>query len=133
MAAMDISRRSFRLSLRKITAGIAVFGGALFGLATPAFAHDCFNPNKTIGAGSKGVVTLDANGNEESFTPTGKGNGGFITIDANAVVPGVMVDIHIFGGNNGPKDGVAGPGVEKAGAKGCDGKGIDYAEACFGE
>jgi hypothetical protein len=99
----------------------------------PAFAHDCFNPNKTVGAGSNGVVTLDANGEEASFTPTGNGNGGFITIDANAVAPAVVVDVKTFGGNKGHgQDGVAGPGAEKAGARACDGKGIDYIEACFG-
>ena len=114
-----------------VGAGVAITVSTLW--AAPAFAHDCFNPNKTTGAGSKGVVTLDATGEEEGFTPTGKGNGGFITIDANAVVPGVVVDVYTFGGNKGPgKDGVAGPGAEKAGAKACDGKGIDYIEACFG-
>jgi hypothetical protein len=121
------------LNLRRITvgAGVAIAVSTLG--AAPAFAHDCFNPNKPIGAGSKGVVTLDANGEEESFTPTGNGNGGFVTIDANAVAPGVVVDVKTFGGNKGPgQDGVAGPGAEKAGGKGCDGKGIDYIEACFG-
>jgi len=120
------------MSLGKFTAGIAVFGGVVLGLAAPAFAHDCFNPTKPTGAGSKAIVVLDASGEAESFTPTGDGKGGFITIDANAVAPGVVVDIHTFG-NGGPKDGVVGPGAEKAGASGCDGKGIDYVEACFPE
>jgi hypothetical protein len=122
------------LNLRRISVGAGVaIAVSIFG-AAPAFAHDCFNPNKTVGAGSKGVVTLDAAGGE-TFTPAGngKGNGGFITIDANAVAPGVMIDVMTFGGNKGPgQDGVAGPGAEKAGAKACDGKGIDYVEACFG-
>ena len=117
--------------MRKLLVGGALTLVSVTGVAAPAFAHDCFNPNKTTGAGSKGVVTLDAEGNEVSFTPTGKGNGGFITIDATALGAG-MLDVHIFGGNKGPKDGVAGPGAEKAGAKACDGKGIDYIEACFG-
>ena len=122
------------MNLRRISvgAGVAITVSILW--AAPAFAHDCFNPNKTVGAGSKGVVTLDATGEEESFTTTGNGNGGFITIDANAVAPGVMVDVKTFGGNSGPgHDGVAGPGAEKAGDKACDGNGIDYIEACFGE
>ena len=118
--------------MRKLLVGGALTLVSVTGVAAPAFAHDCFNPTKTTGAGSKGVVTLDETG-DGSFTPTGpgKGKGGFITIDANALVPGVVVDVHSFG-NGGPKDGVAGPGAEKAGAKGCDGKGIDYVEACFG-
>ena len=78
-------------------------------------------------------LPLDANGDEESFSSTGNGNGGFITIDANAVAPGVVVDVKTFGGGKGAgHDGVAGPGAEKAGAKACDGRGIDYIEACFG-
>jgi len=118
--------------MRKILVGGLLAVAVVAGGATPAFAHDCFNPTKTTGAGSKGLVTLDATGGE-TFTPTGpgKGNGGFITIDASALVPGVVIDVKTFGGH-GPKDGVAGPGAEKAGAAGCDGKGIDYVESCFG-
>jgi hypothetical protein len=36
------------------------------GVAGPAFAHDCFNPNKKPGAGSIGTITLDAQGNDVS-------------------------------------------------------------------
>ena len=115
---------------RILVSGVLVLIG-LAAVAAPASAHDCFNAKKTVGAGSKTLVVLDSNGNEASVETTGNGNGGFVTIDANALVPGVVIDIHTFG-NHGPKDGVAGPGAEKAGAKGCDGKGIDYVEACFG-
>ena len=112
-----------------------IVGGALaLGvMAAPmvASAHDCFNPTKTTGAGSKTLVTLDAEGGE-TVTDTGNGNGGFVTVDANALVPGVVVDIHTFGDHGGGQDGVAGPGAEKAGDRACDGKGLDYIEACFG-
>lgn len=123
--------------MRKTLTGVLLALGVVVGGATPAFAYDCFNPTKTVGAGSKGLVTLDAS-RGETFTPAGhgngngNGNGGFITIDATALVPGAVLDIHVFGGQNGPKDGVVGPGAEKAGVKGCDGKGIDYVESCFG-
>ena len=41
-----------------------------------------------------------------------------------------LINIHVFGGaDGGPKDGVVGPGADHKGA--CDGKGIDYVEACF--
>jgi hypothetical protein len=119
--------------LRKFLVGGGLVLTSIAAVAAPAAAHDCFNPTKAPGAGSKGVVTLDANGNEVGFTQTGNGNGGFITIDAGAIQPGLSVDIHTFGGQSGPKDGTAGPGSDKAGAKACDGKGIDYADACFGE
>ena len=117
--------------MRRILIGGAIVLISVVGVAAPASAHDCFNPTKTTGAGSKTLVTLDSDGNEESVETTGSGKGGFVTIDANAVAPGVVVDIHTFG-NGGPKDGVVGPGAEKAGAKGCDGKGMDYVETCFG-
>ena len=119
--------------MKKLIAGGVL---ALGVMAAPmvASAHDCFNPTKTVGAGSKATVILDENGNEVDFVQTGNGNGGFITIDATAAIPGLMVDIHTFGqgDHGGGKDGVVGPGEEKAGAKGCDGKGIDYASVCFG-
>jgi hypothetical protein len=118
--------------MRRILIGGAIVLMSAVGVAAPASAHDCFNPTKTTGAGSKTLVTLDSAGNEVSVETTGSGKGGFVTIDATAIVPGVVVDIHTFG-NGGPQDGVAGPGAEKAGANGCDGKGIDYVETCFGE
>src|SRR5262245_58391409 len=121
-------------NMKKLIAGGAL---ALGVIATPfvASAHNCVNPTKTVGAGSKTLVTLDSEENE-TVTDAGHGNGtgGFVPIDANALVPGVVVDVHTFGSgeHGGGKDGVAGPGIEKAGAKGCDGKGIDYIDSCFG-
>jgi hypothetical protein len=99
------------------------------GVAGPAFAHDCFNPNKKPGAGSIGTITLDAQGNDVSADIT-KAHGGFITIDASAVgVPGVTtIDFHTAGNN--PHGVVGGPGSQKA-EHACDGRGIDYADACF--
>jgi hypothetical protein len=121
-------RRNIIVALLSVTVALAT--------TTSAFAHDCFNPNKTPGAGSKTTVVLAPNPDDDptAVITTGKGNGGFTTLDATAVgIPGVTtIDVHTFGNQKGPKDGEVGPGAEKAGAKGCDGKGVDYIEACFG-
>ena len=65
--------------------------------------------------------------------PNGKGGGRFLTIDATALGAGVY-DVHVFGGHNhgatgGPKDGVVGAQDHQP-KLGCDGKGIDYIDAC---
>jgi hypothetical protein len=104
---------------------------SLVGVAGPAFAHDCFNPNKKVGAGSSATVVLDAEGNEVSFTQTKNGNGGAITIDASALGAG-SIDIKTLGVGNNPHGVAGGPGSQKP-EHACDGKGIDYVSVCFGE
>jgi len=116
--------------MKKLLAGGALAVVSLVGAAGPAFAHDCFNPNKKVGAGSSATIVLDADGNEVSVTQTKNGNGGFFTVDATAVGVG-LVDIHTLGAGNNPHGVVGGPGSQKP-EHACDGKGIDYASACFG-
>jgi len=119
------------MSLRKMAAGIAVCGGVLFGLATPAFAHHCFNPNKPAGAGVHyTVVGFNDDGPILEQTGTGKGIGGFATLNLSLFGgPDVNVDVHTIG-NSTSKDEVGGPGSQDP-AHACDGKGIDYIDACF--
>src|SRR5690242_15468730 len=50
-----------RTSMRKLLVGGAVVLASVAGVAAPAFAHDCFNPKKPIGAGSVGTLTIDPN------------------------------------------------------------------------
>lgn len=113
--------------MKKLLAGGAL---AVVSLVGAAFAHDCFNPNKKIGAGSSATVVLDAEGNEVSVTQTKHGNGGFVTIDASALGVG-SVDIYVLGAGNNPHGVAGGPGSQKP-EHACDGKGIDFASACFG-
>src|SRR6478735_11777449 len=115
--------------MKKLLIGGALVAVSVAAVAGPAFAHDCFNPRKTTGAGSGATIVLDAQGNEVSVTQTKNGKGGFVSIDATALGVGI-VDVHVPGAGN--KDGEVGPGADKAGAKACDGKGIDYVDACFG-
>jgi hypothetical protein len=130
--------------MRKLLVGGVLSAVGVLGVAGPAMAHECFNPTKTPGAGSKVTVVLGANPDTDPpvaviATGPGKGYGGFTQLNLSnvAVPPGVelpaTIDVHTFGnGAHGPKDGTVGQGAEAAGEKGCDGKGIDYIEACFG-
>jgi hypothetical protein len=99
--------------------------------ATPAFAHDCFNPNKPAGAGvNYTVVGFDENGPIFEQTGPGKGIGGFATISPELTDGFQLPDVHTIG-NSPSKEVVGGPGSMKPGHA-CDGKGIDYLDACFG-
>ena len=115
--------------MKKLLVGGAAALALTVGLASPAFAFDCFNPTKPAGAGSQGTVVLDENGDEVAFIPSKSGHGGFVTIDATALGAG-EVSIHTFGTAQGGKDGEAGP-QDRQPKLACDGKGIDYVEACF--
>jgi hypothetical protein len=116
--------------MRKLLVGGAIATVSVIGLGQPAFAHDCFNPNKQPGAGTWATVTLDENGEEVGFDQTKK-QGGFIAIDASALGVEGTVDIHTFGAG-GPKSGVVGGPNLADSDRACDGKGIDLASACFG-
>lgn len=118
---------------------LSVAGGtaALIMLASPSYAHDCFNPQKDAHAPTGGVnytlVGFDQNGPILEQTGPGKGIGGFV-----AIAPGVFGNpttlyTHSLGmsPDHSGKDEVGGPGSMKP-AHACDGKGIDYYDACFG-
>ena len=118
---------------------LSVAGGtaALVMLASPSYAHDCFNPQKDAHAPTGGVnytlVGFDQNGPILEQTGPGKGIGGFV-----AIAPGVFGNpttlyTHSLGmsPDHSGKDEVGGPGSKKP-AHACDGKGIDYYDACFG-
>jgi hypothetical protein len=118
---------------------LTVAGGtaALVMLASPSYAHECFNPQKDAHAPTGGVnytlVGFDQNGPILEQTGPGKGIGGFV-----AIAPGVFGNpttlyTHSLGMSpeHSGKDEVGGPGSMKP-EHACDGKGIDYFEACFG-
>ena len=118
-------------------AATAAAVAALAVSASPAFAHDCFNPTKNAHAPTAGVhytlVGFDQNG-APIFQQTGNGQGigGFV-----AIAPGVfgpqqteMLYVHSIG-NSSSHETVGGPGSKKP-SHACDGKGIDYVDACFG-
>jgi hypothetical protein len=108
---------------RHLVAGAAIAVATVVGLAGPAVAHDCFNPNKPGGAGvNYTVVGFGPDGPIFVQTGPGQGIGGFATVDG--------VDVHTIG-NSSSKDVVGGPGSQNANHA-CDGKGIDYIEACAG-
>lgn len=116
---------------------LSVAGGtaALVMLASPSYAHDCFNPQKDAHAPTGGVnYTITGFGqNGPIFEQTGPGTGigGFV-----AIAPGVFgnpetVYVHSIGNTHSGKEEVGGPG-SMTDEHACDGKGIDYLSACFG-
>lgn len=115
----------------KVTGSVAAI---MMMMSAPAYAHDCFNPQKDAHAPTAGVnytvVGFDQNGPIFEQTGPGKGIGGFV-----AVAPGVFgnpetVYVHSIG-NSGALGEVGGPGSMSP-EHACDGKGIDYLDACFG-
>ena len=101
--------------------------------ASPAMAHDCFNPTKQPTAGVNWELTgFDSNGNPilVQIGP-GSGNGGFVEIAPGVFGNPVPLYTHSLGSGMNPHGVVGGPGSQKPNHA-CDGKGIDYLDACFG-
>jgi hypothetical protein len=106
--------------------------------ASPALAHDCFNPTKNAHAPTAGVnytlTGFDQN-NNPIFVQTGPGSGigGFVAIAPGVFGPQQTETLYVHSiGNSSAHDVVGGPGSQKP-SHACDGKGIDYIDACFGE
>ena len=124
------------MSLGKRLAAMAGISFAIILLSgSAAFAHDCFNPTKKPTAGVHYELTgFDANGNP-TFVQlgNGKGNGGFAEIAPGVFGPGQTIPLysHTLGSGNNPHGVVGGPGSHKP-EHACNGKGIDYIDACFG-
>lgn len=118
---------------------LSVAGGtaALLMLASPSYAHDCFNPQKDTHAPTAGVnytlIGFDQNGPILVQTGPGKGIGGFVAIAPGVFGNPVTLYTHSLGMSpeHSGKDEVGGPGSMKSGHA-CDGKGIDYLDTCFG-
>jgi hypothetical protein len=111
------------MRLRHVVAGAAITVATVAGIAGPAVAHDCFNPNKPAGAGvNYTIVGFGPDGPIFVQTGPGQGIGGFATIGG--------VDVHTLG-NSPSQELVGGPGSMKP-EHACDGQGIDYLEACAG-
>jgi hypothetical protein len=114
-----------RIGALLVTAAVALLA------ASSAFAHDCFNPNKPAGAGvNYTVVGFNEDGPTFEQTGPGKGIGGFATISPELTGGVALPDVHTIG-NSSAKELVGGPGSQTP-AHACDGKGIDYLEACGG-
>jgi hypothetical protein len=126
--------------IRKAAAAAITTVAAVCAAAAPAFAHDCFNPQKNANAPTAGVnytiTGFDPITGAPTFEQTGpgKGYGGFVAISPDATGAPETLYTHSLG--NFSKDNghevVGGPGSQKP-EHACDGKGIDYLEACFGQ
>ncbi len=124
------------MRIRALCVTVAVIAMAAVS-AAPALAHDCFNPTKDAHAPTAGVnytlTGFDANGNPIFVqTGPGKGIGGFAAIAPGVFGPGQTTTLYVHTiGHSSSHEVVGGPGSQTA-AHACDGKGIDYVDACFG-
>ena len=118
-------------------AAAAAAAAALALSASPALAHDCFNPTKNAHAPTAGVnytiVGFDQNGPIFEQTGPGQGIGGFVAIAPGVFGPQQTETLYVHSiGHSSSHDVVGGPGSQKP-SHACDGKGIDYVDVCFGE
>ena len=117
-------RRKIIVALMSVTVALAT--------TASAFAHDCFNPNKPEGAGvNYTVVGFDQSGPILEQTGPGQGIGGFAALSPDLTGGQTGIEVHTLGNSSNGKEEVGGPGSQKAGHA-CDGKGIDYLDACAG-
>ena len=117
----------------RLIAAIAAAVVMLALAASPALAHDCFNPTKKPTAGVNYELTgFDTNGNPilVQIGP-GTGAGGFVEIAPGVFGHPVPLYTHSLGSGMNPHGVVGGPGSQKPNHA-CDGKGIDYLDVCFG-
>ena len=125
------------LNIRRAAVGTVVGAVGVLGFAAPAFAHDCFNPQKDAHAPTAGVhytiTSFDPTTGAPIFEQTGRGKGigGFVALSPEATGAPFTLYTHTLGNSNNGHDVVGGPGSQKPNHA-CDGKGIDYLSACFG-
>jgi hypothetical protein len=120
-----------RMRLTRLVTAVGLSGAIMALGAVPTFAHDCFNPTKKPTAGVHYTIT---GFNEETGEPVfeqtaqGKGIGGFVALSPELTGAPETVYVHSIGHSESHET-VGGPGSEKEGHA-CDGKGIDFLEAC---
>jgi hypothetical protein len=115
--------------MRRITPALAAVGTMLALGAAPTYAHDCFNPTKTPTAGVHYTITgFNSEGPVMEKTAQGKGIGGFIGLSPELTNAPETLYVHSIGHSTSHET-VGGPGSQKE-THACNGKGIDYLEAC---
>jgi hypothetical protein len=123
------------MRLGRLTLGTLGATAAFMMMSSTAFAHDCFNPQKDAHAPTAGVnytiVGFDQNGPIFEQTGPGKGIGGFAALDPAVTGAPEVLYVHTMGHSRGTEL-AGGPGSQTA-EHACDGKGIDYLEACFAQ
>jgi hypothetical protein len=122
--------------MRIRAAAVAAGAAAIVLIGSPSYAHDCFNPQKDAHAPMAGVnyviTGFGPDGPVFEQVGHGKGIGGFVEIAPGVFGPDAVF-VHSLGNSSehSGKDEVGGPGSMKA-EHACDGKGIDYLDACAG-
>jgi hypothetical protein len=113
--------------MQRIAIALATIGTLLLG-AVPTYAHDCFNPTKRPTAGVHYTIGLSAEGPVLEKTAQGKGIGGFLALSPELTKAPETLYVHTIGHSTSHET-VGGPGSQKENHA-CNGKGIDYLEAC---
>ena len=113
-----------RIALALATAATMLALGAV-----PTYAHDCFNPTKKPTAGVHYTITgFNSEGPIMEKTAQGKGIGGFAALSPQLTNAPETLYVHTIG-HSASHETVGGPGSKKENHA-CNGKGIDYLEAC---
>ena len=112
----------------------------LVGTGGQALAFDCTVANKPVGAGSAVTINVDTGAvtpNKPNPGDDAHTHGGFITVTGTVDGTTVSADTFVHAPTNAQAP-FAEPGVnpgatkQEQQGKGCDGKGLDTLEACFG-
>ncbi len=129
-----------RRTKKTLVVSIAL-AGSLFITASSAFALDCTVANKPVGAGSVGTVNIDTGAftsNKRNPGTEEHPHGAFVTLTGTLPTGGtVTVDTFAHAPTKAQAP-TAEPGVnpgatkQESKGKGCDGKGLDTLDACFG-
>ena len=115
--------------MKKVAVALATVGTVLALGAVPTYAHDCFNPTKKPTAGVHYTITgFNSEGPIMEKTAQGKGIGGFAALSPQLTNAPETLYAHTIG-HSASHETVGGPGSKKENHA-CNGKGIDYLEAC---
>jgi hypothetical protein len=115
--------------MQGIALALATVGTMLAVGAVPTYAHDCFNPTKTPTAGVHYTITgFNSQGPVMEKTAQGKGIGGFAGLSPAVTGAPETLYAHTLGHSDSHET-AGGPGSKKE-SHACNGKGIDYLDAC---
>lgn len=127
--------------MKRTLLALASAGMILVGTASQALAFDCTVANKPIGAGAAVTINMDTGAvtpNKPNPGTEAKPHGGFVTLtgtlpDGTSATADTFVHAPTKAQAPFAEPGVI-PGASKQAqqGKGCDGKGLDTLEACFG-
>lgn len=122
------------MRLKTTLLALSISGAVLAASVGSAFADDCMVANKPAGAGSAATVNFDTGAvtpNKPNPGTPDQVHGGFVTL--TGTVDGQTVSADVFAHAPAHTGGINPGALQQASqGKGCDGKGLDLADVCFG-